>query len=67
MRGKGDKAKLIERIKTILGRFRCETGLIVDQPKQGTGSTNDGNTARRFFRNPELLSNITNIDVVMWI
>lgn len=37
-------------------------GLLVDMPKCGFGTTNDGNTARRFFENPELSSNITGVD-----
>lgn len=37
-------------------------GLLVDIPKSGFGNTNDGNTARRFFRNPDLVSSITGID-----
>lgn len=37
-------------------------GLIVDQPKQGSGTSNDGNTARRYFDNPILSSNITGVD-----
>jgi len=37
--------------------------LIVDQPKVESGNSNDGNTARRFFYNPELASSITGIDI----
>lgn len=37
-------------------------GLVVDQPKQGGGNSNDGNTARTFFKNPSLVSEITGID-----
>ena len=37
-------------------------GLVVDQPKQGGGNSNDGNTARKFFKNPSLVSQITGID-----
>lgn len=36
-------------------------GLILDVPKQGSGNTNDGNTARRFFENPILSSKITGV------
>ncbi|KAG5862633.1 hypothetical protein JTB14_004501 [Gonioctena quinquepunctata] len=32
------------------------------QPKQGYGSTNDGNTARRFFRNSDVSASITGLD-----
>lgn len=56
-----DNAILSERKKCIQDRFRVETGLIVGIPKQGTGSTNDGNAARRFFANPGLSSKITGI------
>ncbi|EFN71131.1 hypothetical protein EAG_13607, partial [Camponotus floridanus] len=43
-------------------KFRTQMGLIVDIPKQGSGTTNDGDTARRFFENPRIVSTITNID-----
>lgn len=42
--------------------FRKKLGLIVDKPKQAFGSSNDGNTARRFFANASISSNITNVD-----
>lgn len=38
-------------------------GLIIDRPKQGSGNTNDGNTARRFFSDPERASQITGVDI----
>lgn len=34
--------------------FKEHMGLIVDVPKHGSGTSNDGNTARRFFRDPQL-------------
>jgi len=37
-------------------------GLIVDQPKPGFGSTNDGNTTRRFFENSSTSASITGVD-----
>jgi len=38
-------------------------GLLIDWPRPGgSGTTNDGNTARRFFSNPDLSSSITGID-----
>lgn len=40
-------------------------GLIVDKPKPGFGNSNDGNTARRFFRSPELSAEITGLDVTL--
>ena len=38
-------------------------GIIVDIPKPGYGYTNDGNTARRFFLNPEKSGEISGLDV----
>ncbi|KYN11114.1 hypothetical protein ALC57_16738 [Trachymyrmex cornetzi] len=40
-------------------------GLIVDIPKPGFGSSNDGNTSRRFLANPKLSSEITGVDEVL--
>ena len=38
-------------------------GLLVDVPKSGgSGTTNDGKTARRFFSNEEVSGAITGID-----
>lgn len=37
-------------------------GLLVDQPKQGYGSTNDGNTAWRFCQNSTLSASIIGIN-----
>ena len=47
----------------IQTRFKNEMGLIIDKPKPGCGNTNDGNTARRFFGNPEKSAEITGLDV----
>ncbi|CAH0381175.1 unnamed protein product [Bemisia tabaci] len=49
-----------EEKKRIQREFK-EIGLIVDQPKQGGGNSNCGNTARRFFKNPPVSSKITQI------
>lgn len=48
--------------KHIQERFRKETGLLVDMPKVNFGNTNNGNTSRRFFENPQLAADITKID-----
>jgi len=48
--------------KRIQKEFRTRIGLLIDYPKQGSGNSNDGNTARRFFRDPELASEITGVD-----
>lgn len=46
----------------VIQKFRSEIGLLVDIVKQGSGNTNDGNTARRFFKNPKQSSDITGVD-----
>ncbi|KAK9731650.1 hypothetical protein QE152_g13470 [Popillia japonica] len=57
-----DKKELIEkRKKNLQIEFRRKMILIVDIPKSGSGTTNDGNTARRFFANPSLSSEITGL------
>lgn len=61
VKNKADKEKFQLRKSQIIDRFRKEMGLLVDQPKPGGGTTNDGNTARRFFRNPQLSASITGI------
>lgn len=38
-------------------------GLLVDIPKVGYGNSNDGNTSRRLFDNPECSSRITGINI----
>lgn len=51
--------------KEIQKQFRIRTGLLVDMPKAQVGNTNDGNTSRRFFENPELAAEITGIDFTL--
>lgn len=59
---KEDKETVERRKKCIQQQFRDRLGLIVDQPKQGYGSSNYGNTARRFSENSEISAIITGID-----
>nr|XP_018903645.1 PREDICTED: uncharacterized protein LOC109034777 isoform X2 [Bemisia tabaci] len=50
--------------KRIQSLFWEKMSLRVDIPKSGgSGNTNSGNTARKAFSDPELFSEITNIDV----
>lgn len=63
VRDAADKANVKQRAADIQKRFKNEMGLIVDKPKPGYGNTNDGNTARRFFKNPEQSAEITGLDV----
>lgn len=62
LRNEADKIIVNERKKVIQEKFKNEIGLLVDVPKAGFGNTNDGNTSRRFFSNPELAAEITGID-----
>ncbi|KAL4711296.1 hypothetical protein ACJJTC_019137 [Scirpophaga incertulas] len=66
---KGDSKCIMEsRKKTIQDAFKNRIGLLIDIVKQGHGSTNDGNTARRFIANPNLTAEITGVsgDLIRW-
>lgn len=54
--------KVLENKKRIQEDFKSKLGLLTDIPKCGHGSSNDGNTARRFFENTEMSSSITGVD-----
>ena len=62
---KGDdmKEKVKDKKASIQEAFRRETGLLLDVVKQGSGNTNTGNTARRFFADPETTARLTGLDV----
>ncbi|XP_055697420.1 uncharacterized protein LOC129809645 [Phlebotomus papatasi] len=45
----------------IQQEFFEQLGLHVDKPRPGSANSNDGNTARRFFANPQVSSEITGI------
>lgn len=62
VRGEENKRILEEKKKEIQTKFRKETGLLIDVVKQGSGTTNDGNTARKFFEFPEKTAAITGLD-----
>lgn len=58
-----DEKKVVgDRKEQIQKKFKAVLGLNIDMPKQGFGSTNDGNTARRFFENVALTAEILNLD-----
>ncbi|KAK2578835.1 hypothetical protein KPH14_012190 [Odynerus spinipes] len=48
--------------KQVQDNLRKELGLIVDIVKQGKGTTNDGNSARRFFADPVISARATGLD-----
>ncbi|XP_050337642.1 uncharacterized protein LOC126763916 [Bactrocera neohumeralis] len=63
IRSAEDKTQFMEKKIQVRNKFRSEMGLIVDMPKTGgSGTSNDGNTARRFFNNAGLASQITGVD-----
>lgn len=62
VRGEENKEIVKIRKEYIQNRFRNEVGLLVDMPKQKSGSTNDGNTARRFFGDPKTTAKITGLN-----
>ena len=63
-RTKEEKAKVQEQKSKIQKAFRDRTGLVIDMPKQsGFGTSNDGNTARRFFQLAETSSEILGIKI----
>lgn len=64
-RSKEEKELEAQTKKNIQERFRLETGLLVDMPKANFGNTNDGNTSRRFFENPQLAADITKVDFIL--
>ena len=59
------KQKMSKAKKIIQKEFWEEVGLIVDVPQHGSGTSNNGNNARRFFQDPELTSSITRVDKVL--
>ena len=64
IRSDADKEKVKAKKNLIQSRFRNEVGLVIDIPRSGgSGSSNNGNTARRFSRNAEQTAAIINIDV----
>lgn len=62
-RGAENKKKISRKKKEAQEKFRRELGLLIDMPKQQTGNTNDGNTARKLFRNAEKSAEITGVNL----
>ena len=64
LRSDVDKEKVKAKKNLIQSRFRNEVGLVIDISRSGgSGSSNNGNTARRFFRKAEQTAAIINVDV----
>lgn len=64
IRGDKNKEKFQKRKQQIQQKFWERLSLHVDKPRaNGHGSSNDGNTSRRAFNNPELFSQFTGVDL----
>ena len=57
-----DRLKFLANKARIQNEFWDKLSLRVDQPKADSGSTNDANTARIFFRKAAVSAAITGID-----
>lgn len=62
VRSNEHKEMLQTRKKDIQNKFKHELNLLIDIVKQGSGTTNDGNTARKFFEYPNKTAAITGLD-----
>ena len=62
MRGEKHQEIIKERKSLIQRAFKSELHLNIDCPKPGFGSSNDGNTARRFFENSTVSARILGVD-----
>lgn len=57
------KKLFLDRKTKVQAQIREQMGLLVDYPRAGgSGTSNDGNTARRFFKNPSLAASLTGVD-----
>lgn len=58
-----EEKQLVKETKMRIQKdLKEKMSLLVDVPKAGLGSTNDGNTSRRFFADVENAANITGVD-----
>ncbi|XP_031780994.1 uncharacterized protein LOC116416450 [Nasonia vitripennis] len=48
-----------QKKKEIQDQLKSELSILVDAPTQGSGITNNGNTARKFFNNIDVVARIT--------
>ncbi|XP_071652458.1 uncharacterized protein, partial [Temnothorax longispinosus] len=61
-RSKEEKESVERRKRIIQAAFKTELDLNVNNPKAGSGTSNDGNTARCFFEKYQKSAQITRID-----
>ena len=57
-----DKELVAKQKQEVHDKFKSQLGLKVDEPKQGAGNTNDGNTARRAFKEEQIFAEICGLD-----
>nr|CAI5856179.1 unnamed protein product [Callosobruchus analis] len=62
VRGEENKRKMAKKKKIVQETFRNNLGLLVDVPKQQALNINDGNSARKLFRNDDKFSEITGVN-----
>lgn len=65
VRGQINKDKRDKKKKEVQIGLKEKLSICVDMVKQGFGSTNDGNTARKFFNNADVVSEVTGVDKVL--
>ncbi|XP_076052661.1 uncharacterized protein LOC143032080 [Oratosquilla oratoria] len=63
VKGNGNKQIFNAEKTRVCKDLKRDLGLNVDRPAQGSGTTNNGNTARRFLDNSETVSKVTGVDV----
>lgn len=56
------KDQVSDRKKEVQDQFASRLSLDVDKPRGTTGNSNDGNTARRFFREYQISAEITGVN-----
>ena len=62
-RGLQDQESVKSTKERIQKEFKQQIGLVVDKPRSGgSGTSNDGNTARRIFSNTDVSSKILGVD-----
>jgi hypothetical protein len=64
-RGDTNKAKMARRKSQMHAELKDEIGIIVGQVRQGSGTSNTGNCARRGFRSPEIFARVCGVPVEM--
>ncbi|KAJ8676951.1 hypothetical protein QAD02_012738 [Eretmocerus hayati] len=64
--------KILKPITNTQGRIiqqclKSRIGVVVNKPKRGFGNTNSGNTSRKFFKNTDIVADITGFSVCLLV